>query len=65
MVTRTKNENTTENDEKKPRVLIGQLILNKETVKDLTTRDAKLIRGGKCISDYKGFGANNAKPVLT
>jgi hypothetical protein len=66
MVTKSKNENVTENDEKRQRVKIGQLILNKETVKDLTTNDARLIRGGgKCISDQKGIGPNNAKPVMT
>lgn len=44
MVTKNKTEET---GEKKGRVKIDKLELNKETVKDLTNEEAKKIKGGK------------------
>lgn len=52
MVTKTKTA------EKKAKVTVGKLKVNKETVKDLTSSQAKKIRGGRpkesfihCLSD--------------
>jgi hypothetical protein len=42
MVAKTK----TKGSQKKGKVKVGKLILNKETVKDLTTRERKRIKGG-------------------
>jgi len=65
MVTRVQ----TEQNEKQQRVKIGQLKLNKETVKQLTTGERKLIRGGnaKCHSTYimGGGGKDDRGNTLT
>ena len=44
MVTKSKKQGTTE---KKRKVKVGELKLNKETVKDLTGGQQKQIKGGK------------------
>jgi hypothetical protein len=44
MVTKTKKQNATE---KRQRVKVGGLKLDKETVKDLTGSEAKKVRGGR------------------
>jgi natural product precursor len=41
MVTKSKTDGT-----KKGRIKVGKLKLNKETVKDLTSKEAKQIKGG-------------------
>ncbi len=46
MVTKSKKQNTSEKEEKRGKVKIGQLKLNKETVKDLAHREKKQIKGG-------------------
>ena len=46
MVTRNKTHKTGEKEEKKGRVKVGKLKVNKETVKDLTGKEAKQVKGG-------------------
>jgi len=68
MLTKSQPQTTIQPDEKNRKIEIGQLKLNKETVKELTTGETKLIRGGnaKCHSTY-AFADVNGKPgkVLT
>lgn len=61
MITKSDEQNTGEPDEKRQRVKIGKLNLNKETVKDLTSSDAKRIRGGGCIGTAKVIAGGNEK----
>ena len=42
----TKKKSTGEKEEKKGRLKVGQLKLKKETVKDLTGREARQVKGG-------------------
>ncbi len=46
MVTKSQDQNTSEKEEKKGRVKLDKLKLDKETVKDLTDSEAKQIQGG-------------------
>jgi hypothetical protein len=46
MVTRSKKQNTSEQEEKEGRVKIEKLKLNKETIKDLTDSEKRRARGG-------------------
>ncbi|HEV2764436.1 MAG TPA: class I lanthipeptide [Pyrinomonadaceae bacterium] len=46
MVTQNRPEVTTDKSEKKGRVKLGKLELNKETVKDLTGDEQRKIKGG-------------------
>jgi hypothetical protein len=62
MVTKSKTT------QKKGMVEIGKLKINKETVKDLTSRQAKGVRGGKpreslvvCLSDVCTYTIATAK----
>jgi hypothetical protein len=41
-------KNTNEKATRKSRVKVGKLTLRKETIKDLASRDKKLIKGGAC-----------------
>ncbi len=42
----TKKKSTSEKEEKKGRVKVGKLKLNRETVKDLTGREQQRVKGG-------------------
>jgi|GEM_PF-5446840 len=55
MVTKSKKNIAVEKEQKKGRVKVGKLKLNKETVKELTTREADKIKGGV----FLGTGAND------
>ncbi len=46
MVTRSKKQNTSKKEEKKGRVKVDKLKLNKETVKNLTHSEQKQAKGG-------------------
>lgn len=46
MVTKSKKQTAGEKEQKKSRVKVGKLKLNKETVKDLTGSDEKKVKGG-------------------
>lgn len=50
MVTRNKPEITADKGEKKGRVRVGKLQLNKETVRDLTRDEGEKIKGGRTTS---------------
>lgn len=54
MVTRSKK--TSEKEEKKGRVKVGNLKLNKETVKDLTSDNLRGIKGGRAAADSDAVG---------
>jgi len=47
MVTKSKKQTTVEKEQKRGRVKVGKLKLNKETVKDLNNAESKKVRGGQ------------------
>ena len=49
MVARLRKGGASEKEQKKSRVKVGKLKLNKETVKDLTAREIGKIRGGAAV----------------
>ncbi len=49
----TKKKSTGEKEEKKGRVKVGKLKLNRETVTDLTGGEQKKIKGGAGGRDYQ------------
>ena len=69
MLTKSQPQTTIQPDEKMRKIEIGPLKLNKETVKELTTGERKLIRGGnaKCHSTYiiGGGGKDDRGDTLT
>jgi hypothetical protein len=50
MVAKRRKQNPSKQTEKKGRVKVGKLKLNKETVRDLTTSESKAVRGGQAVA---------------
>jgi len=65
MLTKSQPQTTIQPDEKMRKIEIGPLKLNKETVKELTNGETKLIRGGGCHSTYVVAAAGSGKPVIS
>ena len=63
MLTKSHPQTTIQLDEKKRKIEIGQLKLNKETIQELTRGETKLIRGGeaKCHSTYIVAGGKDER----
>ena len=57
MVTRSKTQ-TSESEEKKGKIKVDKLKLNKETIRDLTESDQKGVKGG-----IRGAGDDHSRPV--
>ena len=57
----TKNKSTDKKEAKKGRVKIDKMKLNKETVKDLTSGEEKMVRGGAAPRE----NANLTGPTCT
>ena len=49
MVVKSKNQTTGEEQPKKSRVQVGKLKVNKETIKNLTGKEKRQIKGGEGI----------------
>jgi natural product precursor len=61
MVTKSKAHTIGEKEEKKGRVKVGKLKLNKETVKDLTNSEAKRVKGGQAWNADGTSGAGSCQ----
>jgi len=66
MVVKSKNKTTGEKEQKKGRVKVGKLKVNKETVKDLTPSEEKEIQGGQAdrptIYSYMHYQGGGGSP---
>jgi natural product precursor len=58
MVTKSKNQATSEKEKKKGLIKFGKLKLNQETVKDLSSKERKAVRGGanSAVCGKRGTG---------